>query len=68
MSLNVKNEEAHALARELAARLMRIGAECAARLPEGFKNMNPDDLLFDEKGSPFGTPCAERRTLFRPHG
>lgn len=83
MSLNIKNEEAHSLARELAAvtgesitgavteslrerlervrrskrtgmaeRLMRIGAECAARLPEGFKNMNPDDLLFDERGLP----------------
>jgi antitoxin VapB len=83
MSLNIKNEETHTLARELAAitgesitgavteslrerldrvrrskrqgmaeRLMKIGADCAARLPEEFKNMNPDDLLFDEKGLP----------------
>jgi antitoxin VapB len=83
MSLNIKNEEAHSLARELAAitgesitgavteslrerlkrarrssragmaeRLLKIGAESAARLPEEFKNMNPDDLLFDEKGLP----------------
>ncbi len=83
MSLNIKNEETHTLARELAAitgesitgavteslrerlervrrskrhgmaeRLMKIGAECAARLPEEFKNLNPDDLLFDEKGLP----------------
>ena len=83
MSLNIKNEETHTLARELAAitgesitgavteslrerldrvrrskrqgmaeRLMKIGADCAAHLPEEFKNMNPDDLLFDEKGLP----------------
>ncbi|HEX4308427.1 MAG TPA: type II toxin-antitoxin system VapB family antitoxin [Acidobacteriaceae bacterium] len=83
MSLNIKNEETHTLARELAAitgesitgavteslrerlervrrskrtgmaeRLMQIGAECAARLPQKFKNMNPDNLLFDEKGMP----------------
>jgi antitoxin VapB len=83
MSLNIKNQEAHALARQLAAitgesitsavteslrerlerlrrspragmaeRLMKIGAESAARLPDEFKNMNPDDLLFDEKGMP----------------
>jgi antitoxin VapB len=83
MSLNIKNEEAHLLARELAAitgesitgavteslrerlqrfrgsqrdgmaeRLMKIGAECAARLPEEFRKMNPDDLLFDDKGLP----------------
>jgi antitoxin VapB len=83
VSLNIKNEEAHTLARELAAitgesiagavteslrerlervrhspragmaeRLMKIGAESAARLPKEFKNMNPDDLLFDEKGLP----------------
>jgi antitoxin VapB len=83
MSLNIKNEEAHALAREIAQltgeslttavteslrerrerlrkrsrtgmaqRLMAIGAACAARLPESFKAMNPDDLLFDEYGMP----------------
>jgi len=83
MSLNIKNEEAHALARQvasltgesmttavteslrerldrlqkgsrkgMAARLMAIGADCAARLPEEFRSMNPDDLLFDEKGLP----------------
>ena len=83
LSLNIKNEETHSLARELAAitgesltgaiteslrerlqrvrrsrrtgmaeRLIKIGADCAARLPRKFKNMNPDDLLFDEKGLP----------------
>jgi antitoxin VapB len=83
MSLNIKNEHAHELARELAqltgesittavtesvrerldrvrnrgksgmaSRLMAIGADCAARLPEWFRSMNPDDLLFDEKGMP----------------
>jgi antitoxin VapB len=83
MSLNIKNEQTHALARELAeitgesitgavtvavrerlerlqqrnrkgmaARLMAIGADSAARLPEPFRSMNPDDMLFDEKGMP----------------
>jgi antitoxin VapB len=83
MSLNIKNEQTHALARELAeitgesitgavtvavrerldrlqqrsrkgmaAQLMAIGADCAARLPEPFRSMNPDDLLFDENGMP----------------
>jgi antitoxin VapB len=83
MSLNIKNEQTHALARELAeitgesitgavtvavrerldrlqqrgrkgmaAQLMAIGADCAARLPESFRSINPDDLLFDENGMP----------------
>ncbi len=83
VSLNIKNSETHALARELAqitgesiteavteavrerldrlrqrsrkgiaAQLMAIGADCAARLPESFRSMNTDDLLFDENGMP----------------
>lgn len=83
MSLNIKNEEAHALAREIAqltgeslttavteslrerrerlrkrsrkgmaARLLAIGKENAASLPEPWRSLNPDDLLFDEKGMP----------------
>jgi hypothetical protein len=31
---------------------MAIGADCSARLPEPFRSMNPDDLLFDENGMP----------------
>ena len=83
MSLNIKNEQTHALARELAeitgesitgavtvavrerlerlqqrsrkgmaARLMAIGKEYAANLPEPWRSLNPDELLFDEKGMP----------------
>ena len=36
----------------MAERLMAIGADCAARLPREFREMNPDDLLYDEKGLP----------------
>ena len=83
MSLNIKNEEAHRLAQQLAKvtgesmtaavtealrerlervrrnggeglaeRIMKIGNECAAHIREPFKSMNPDDLLYDEKGLP----------------
>jgi antitoxin VapB len=36
----------------MAQRLLAIGAECAARLPAEFRTMNPDDLLYDERGLP----------------
>jgi len=36
----------------MAKRLLAIGAECAARLPEEFRTMNPDALLYDERGLP----------------
>lgn len=83
MSLNIKNEEAHRLARELAsltgesvtaavteaiaerldrmraaqgsglaARLLRIGRDCAAHLKEPYKSADPDLLLYDERGLP----------------
>ena len=83
LSLNIKNEEAHRLARELAsatgesmtvavseairerlervrgnsrkgmaARLLKIGRECAARMKEPYKSIDHGDLLYDEKGLP----------------
>jgi len=83
MSLNIKNEEAHRLARELAkvtgesmtgavsqairerlervrgnstedlaARIMKIGRECAAHLKEPYKSIDIDELLYDRKGMP----------------
>lgn len=36
----------------IAKRLLAIGAECAARLPGEFRTMNPDELLYDERGLP----------------
>jgi len=81
--LNIKSEEAHRLARELAnatgesmtaavreairerldrvrrnsregmaARLLKIGRECAAHLKEPYKSIDHGDLLYDEKGLP----------------
>jgi antitoxin VapB len=83
MSLNIKNEETHRLAQELAKltgesmtaavteavrerlervrqkrpedlaeRLLKIGRDCAAHIREPFKSMDPDELLYDEKGLP----------------
>jgi len=83
MSLNIKNEETHRLAQELAhltgesmttavseairerlervrgarkqglaERLLAIGRDCAAHLKEPYKSMDPDELLYDEKGLP----------------
>jgi antitoxin VapB len=83
MSLNIKNEETHRLAQQLAEltgesittavteavrerlermrrndqegmaeRILKIGRECAAHMKEPFKSMNPDELLYDEKGLP----------------
>jgi antitoxin VapB len=83
MSLNIKSEEAHRLARELAnatgesmtaavseairerlervrrnsrkgmaARLLKIGRECAAHLKEPYKSIDHAELLYDEKGLP----------------
>jgi len=83
MGLNIKNEEAHRLARELAratgesmtaavseairerlervrgnskkdlvARILEIGNDCAAHLKEPYKSVDHGDLLYDEKGLP----------------
>jgi antitoxin VapB len=83
MSLNIKNEDAHRLARELAEatgesmtlavskalrerlervrrdsrvglaeRLLKIGKECASRLKEPYRSIDPGELLYDEKGLP----------------
>jgi antitoxin VapB len=82
-SLNIKNEETHRLAQQLAEltgesittavteavrerlermrrndregmaeRILKIGRECAAHIKEPFKSMNPDELLYDDKGLP----------------
>jgi antitoxin VapB len=37
---------------DLADRLLQIGRECAAHLKEPYKSMDPDELLYDEKGLP----------------
>ena len=34
----------------LADRLNRIGKECAAHLKEPYRTIDPDELLYDEKG------------------
>jgi antitoxin VapB len=83
LSLNIKNEEAHRLAQELAAltgesmatavteavrerlervrrersgdlaaRLLAIGKDCAARLKEPWRSADVNDLLYDEWGLP----------------
>lgn len=82
MSLNIKNEETHSMARELARitgesltgavneavrerldrvrrqgsgmakQLLRIGADCAAHLPDSIKAVDHGDLLYDDKGLP----------------
>ena len=36
----------------LSDRLLEIGKDCAARLKEPFRSMDPGDLLYDEKGLP----------------
>ncbi|HVC83537.1 MAG TPA: type II toxin-antitoxin system VapB family antitoxin [Chloroflexota bacterium] len=81
--MNIKSEEAHRLARELAdltgesqtaaitvalrerlerlqaerpadlaARLLAIGRDCAAHLPEPYRSIDHADLLYDEHGLP----------------
>jgi antitoxin VapB len=35
-----------------AERILKIGRDCAAHIKEPFKTMNPDELLYDEKGLP----------------
>lgn len=83
MSLNIKNEETHRWAKQLAEltgesittavteavrerlerlrrnnrkakaeRILKIGRDCAAHMQEPFKSMNPDELLYDDKGLP----------------
>jgi antitoxin VapB len=57
LSLNVKSEEAHRLARArrnggLAFRLLKIGKECACHLKEPSRSGDHGDLLYDEKGMP----------------
>ena len=37
---------------DLAERLLQIGRDCAAHLKEPYKSMDPDELLYDEKGLP----------------
>jgi len=36
----------------LAERLLAIGRDCASRLKEPYKSMDPDKLLYDENGLP----------------
>ena len=36
----------------LAERLIRIGKDCAANLPEPFRSLDHGKLLYDEKGLP----------------
>jgi antitoxin VapB len=36
----------------LAERLLAIGKDCAARLPEPFRSGEHGDLLYDERGLP----------------
>ncbi len=36
----------------LADRLVRIGRECAAHLPEPYRSVDHAELLYDEKGLP----------------
>jgi antitoxin VapB len=36
----------------LAARLMRIGKDCAAHLKEPFRSKDHGDILYDERGLP----------------
>ena len=36
----------------LAERLLEIGRDCAAHWKEPYKSMDPDDLLYDDKGLP----------------
>jgi antitoxin VapB len=36
----------------LADRLLAIGRDCAARLKEPFRSVDPGDLLYDERGLP----------------
>lgn len=40
----------HAQRGSRAERLQRIAKDCAAHLKEPFKSMDPDELLYDEKG------------------
>ena len=37
---------------DLAARLMKIGKDCAARLGEPFRSVDHGELLYNEKGLP----------------
>lgn len=37
---------------DLAERLLEIGRECATHLKEPYKSMDPDELLYDERGLP----------------
>ena len=47
--LNRLREEAKG---DLAERLLAIGRECAELLGEDFRNLDYNDLLYDEKGLP----------------
>ncbi len=37
---------------DLAARILQIGKECAARWKEPYRSVDHGDLLYDEKGLP----------------
>ncbi len=37
---------------EFVARILAIGRDCAAHLPESYKAIDPDELLYDEYGLP----------------
>jgi antitoxin VapB len=37
---------------DLANRLIKIGKDCAAHLPEPYRSLDPAELLYDEKGLP----------------
>lgn len=49
-------ERLHRVRRErgsgLAERLLKIGRECAAHLKGRYRTIDPDKLLYDEKGLP----------------
>jgi antitoxin VapB len=42
----------HSQRRGLAERILAIGRDCATHLKEPFKSIDPDELLYDEKGLP----------------
>jgi antitoxin VapB len=42
----------HSQESTLAERILAIGRDCAAHLKEPFKSIDPDELLYDDKGLP----------------
>ena len=37
---------------EFVARILAIGRDCAAHIPPEIRALNPDDMLYDERGLP----------------